>query len=90
MKWQAVSAQALRLTSWDDEFVVYNGLSGDTHLLDLTTGQILRAVCDAPADIEELAGSLGEFWHVHPDEEFRVGIQRILNDLRALALVEHC
>jgi PqqD family protein of HPr-rel-A system len=88
MKWQAVSLQTLRLRTWDDEFVVYNGLSGDTHLLDHAAGQILQTLCATPAEIDALTASLGALWDVDPDDEFRGQIERILADLLALALVE--
>lgn len=90
MKWQAVSLPSLRLRSWDDEFVVYAGLSGDTHLLDRAAGQILQTLCAASAEIDVLTASLGALWDVDPDDEFRLQIERILTDLQALALVEQC
>ena len=33
-RWRLVPGQLLRARQWDSEFVVYNDLSGDTHLID--------------------------------------------------------
>ena len=37
--WRVV--EGLRWRCWDGDFVVFNPLSGYTHLLDVVTGQIL-------------------------------------------------
>lgn len=58
--WRLVPGQLLRARQWGDEFVVYNDLSGDTHLVDagamdllrqLQAGATLAAAADA-ADLE--------------------------------------
>lgn len=59
--WRLVPGQLLRARQWGDEFVVYNDLSGDTHLLDagamdllhqLQAGATLAADDDDGADLE--------------------------------------
>lgn len=51
-RWRLVPGQLLRARQWDAEFVVYNDLSGDTHLIDAAAMDFLlqlqaRAVDDA-------------------------------------------
>ncbi|MEQ1621963.1 MAG: HPr-rel-A system PqqD family peptide chaperone [Methylococcales bacterium] len=36
----------IRVLSWQDEFVIYDQLSGDTHLLDRTSGELLSLLSD--------------------------------------------
>jgi PqqD family protein of HPr-rel-A system len=48
-RWRLVPGQLLRAHQWDDEFVVYNDLSGDTHLIDAAAMAILLALQAAPA-----------------------------------------
>ena len=48
--------QLLRARRWDDEFVVYNDLSGDTHLIDAAAMAMLLALQAAPAGLV-LAGA---------------------------------
>ena len=47
-RWRLVPGQLLRARQWDDEFVVYNDLSGDTHLLDAAAMDILLRIASGP------------------------------------------
>jgi PqqD family protein of HPr-rel-A system len=89
MKWQLMSDQALQLRCWDDEFVVYNNLSGDTHLLGSAAAQILLKLQQAPSDAMTLAESLASSLRVEMmDEALAPQIAGLLADLNALALIE--
>lgn len=84
-----MSDQALHLRSWDDEFVVYNNLSGDTHLLGSAAAQVLLKLHQAPSDAMALAESLASLLHVEMmDESLAPQIANLLADLNALALIE--
>lgn len=80
--------QALQFRCWDDEFVVYNSLSGDTHLLDSTAAQILLKLQQAPSDAPSLSESLAPLLHAEMDDELVIQIEQILSDLDTLALIE--
>jgi PqqD family protein of HPr-rel-A system len=84
--WRAIPGQALRHREWDDEFVVYNNLSGDTHLLDGSAMLLLRAVAAEPGNAaalaERLRGALGL------DQQEIDEIPAMLDELAALALIE--
>lgn len=89
MKWRLISDQALHLCGWDDEFVVYNNLSGDTHLLGSAAAQILLKLQHAPSDAIHLAESLASSLQVEVmDESLAPQLTHILADLNALALIE--
>lgn len=88
MKWRLMSGQALHFQFWDDEFVVYNSLSGDTHLLDSTAAQILLKLQQAPSNASALSESLAPFLNAEMDNEFVIQIEHILADLDSLALIE--
>jgi len=88
MKWRLISDHVLHFRFWDDEFVVYNSLSGDTHLLDSTAAQILLKLQQAPLNSTTLAESLAPLLHAEMDDEFVVQIEHILADLDTLALIE--
>ena len=88
MKWRLISDQALHFRFWDDEFVVYNSLSGDTHLLGSTAAQILLKLQQAPSDSTTLAESLAPLLNDERDDEFVVQVEHILADLDTLALIE--
>lgn len=83
-----MSDHTLRFRFWDDEFVVYNSLSGDTHLLGSTAAQILLKLQQAPSNVTALSESLAPLLHTEMDDEFVFQIEHILADLDTLALIE--
>ena len=88
MKWRTISDPAYNVRSWGDEFVVFNTLSGDTHLLGVTAAQILSQLHQTPSTTSALITSLGTLWQVEPNKEFAEQIEPILADLHTLALIE--
>lgn len=84
-----MSDQALQLRFWDDEYVLYNNLSGDTHLLGSAAAQVLLKLEEAPSDAITLAESLASLLKVEMmDESLAPQIEQLLTDLNALALIE--
>ncbi|XLZ68473.1 hypothetical protein ABT364_18235 [Massilia sp. SR12] len=67
--------QALRSRSWDGQSVLYNEVSGATHLLDGLTLDLLHAVRD---------GTLSDADWADPD------VQQALSELGLSNLVERC
>lgn len=55
--WCLAPGQQLASWGWDDEFVVYNNLSGDTHLLDADSMALLEQLRIAPATIDGLVAT---------------------------------
>lgn len=84
-QWRLASGQALQFRFWDDEFVVYNDLSGDTHLLDSTAMQILSKLQQAPSNATALRGALAPDLQAQVDDEL---VEHILADLDSLTLIE--
>lgn len=87
-QWKVVSDQALHFRSWNKEFVVYNSLSGDTHLLDETAAHILLELQKAPADVVMLAASVASILQIEMSDEWVSQIRQILADLDGLSLIE--
>ena len=86
--WQVAPGQQLASWGWDDEFVVYNNLSGDTHLLDADSVELLALLQRAPATIETLAAQLTD--GVAPDDAAALPdtLAALLAQLKKLYLVE--
>lgn len=53
--WRLVSQEELLYRGWDEEFLVYNPVSGDTHLLDARAMRLLLALQAGPLAGAELA-----------------------------------
>lgn len=90
--WRLLPGQSARHRAWDDEFVVYNDLSGDTHLLGLHAMLVLRKLQrGGPADGPALAAALKAALAIDTDQDLAslaAEIDVILADLHRLALVE--
>jgi PqqD family protein of HPr-rel-A system len=80
--WRLIPGQSLAHRGWDDEFVVYNDLSGDTHLLGADAMQILLCLQDGPCAVDALAARLG----AGPGEHEALAL--LLAELGTLSLVE--
>ena len=75
LAWRVVPGQSLLHRSWDGQAVLYNDVSGSTHLLDEATLELLHALRDGDILPQEL-----------DDPE----LQPTLEALRKLHLVEPC
>lgn len=56
----------ISILRWQDEFVVYDQLSGDTHLLDMTSGKVLCQLSEKPMSKKKIHEKLSVFF---PDSD---------------------
>jgi PqqD family protein of HPr-rel-A system len=75
LAWRLLPGQALLSRSWGEEVVIYNDVTGATHLLDHGAMELLTALRDGSVSADELA-----------DPE----VGQLLEDLAKLDLVEAC
>lgn len=88
-KWQVAAENELLFRSWGDEFVVYNGATGDTHLLGLAAAQVILKLQQTPTDAVSLAEWVAPLLQTEPDDEFVLFIEQILTDFDSLGIIEH-
>jgi PqqD family protein of HPr-rel-A system len=89
--WQVVPGQLLAFREWDGEAVLYNDLSGSTHLLDGAAIDLLHALRGQPADSAALAVRLADQFEAGAaDAGFQAEIDEMLAALARLDLVEPC
>lgn len=84
--WRLAPEQCLRWRGWDDEFVLFNDLSGDTHLLGLDAMTVLWKLAEQPADAMALCSHL----HGSAGSRDAPDIDALLHSLMELALIEPC
>ena len=82
-RWGIAPGQSLRHRGWQDEHVVYNDLSGDTHLLSSAAWELLAALQQQPLATLELAEQLGL------DLADSADLTTTLDSLRQLGLLIH-
>jgi len=87
--WRLVPGQRLQYRCWEGECVLYNDLSGDTHLLDEFALALLEELQAAPRPVAELAAiyELAPNPAVEGDDGAAL-LATVLDDLAALQLVE--
>lgn len=73
---------------WDDEFVVFNDASGDTHLLETVSGTLLQRIAEGPVDQETLCGLAAKTLGVAAEEVDPDSVERVVDELRRLGLVD--
>lgn len=74
--------------NWDGDFVVFNPDSGNTHILDILSGEVLVGLFAAPSDEDAIAERMAAFLDIPADAGFAARIRQILGALEELALIE--
>lgn len=87
MKWQVLDPEALHIRTWDDEVVVYEATSGNTHLLDTMAARVLETLTAAPADSKAIAQALSHFWPQAPAELLQEQVDTMLTELAGISLI---
>jgi PqqD family protein of HPr-rel-A system len=86
--WQLISRSLLLWRAWDDEIVVYNVASGDTHHLDPLTSEAFDILLQSPADAAELAQRIATSLDVERSDELDNAVELIVRRFQGSGLVE--
>ena len=73
---------------WDGEYVVFNPASGQTHILDIASGELLLGLMERPTGRADLCARLGAFLEVDNGADLEAAVSRILGSLEDLGLIE--
>jgi PqqD family protein of HPr-rel-A system len=85
--WRLAPGQALVHRSWDGETLLFNDLSGDTHLLDGNAMAVLLALQGGPLHESALSGAVGASGYPGTPEG-RDALANLLADLEILSLIQ--
>ncbi|MDB5823259.1 MAG: HPr-rel-A system PqqD family peptide chaperone [Herminiimonas sp.] len=88
MLWRTIRDDAILFCPLEDEVVIYDALSGDTHVIDATAAQILQALQQSPSDVTTLAQLLARQLQCETGDALNEDIEGVLADMAALSLVE--
>lgn len=80
--------QALRHRNWLGEVVLYNDLTGDTHLLTESALHLLRLLQHGPVAEDALAAGMRAEFEAEDGELDDASVTQLLAELRALVLIE--
>lgn len=71
------------------EHVVYHSGSGDTHLLDAVSAEVLRGA-QVPGSLSEIGDRVAAALAVEIDDDFRRTVTQLISRFERLGLVEQC
>lgn len=86
--WQVVVRGSLPMHAWDGDYVVYNPLSGATHVLDVASGQVLAAVINDRMSARDICRHLANFLDVQDDQGMARTVAGLIAHLDELGLIE--
>lgn len=87
MKWQISLAQSLHIKQWDDEAVVYDAQSGNTHLLGAAAMEVLAELLKSSQDVDALAQVLSSGEENPPVIDVKEKLEAILSQLAGISLI---
>lgn len=87
--WRLIEGQALRYYCWDNEAVLYNDLSGATHLLGPAALCVLEALRSSPLSATALAARLLDEFDID-GTSLDAELDTLLDQLSQLSLIEPC
>jgi len=86
--WRLTPGQVLRFRQFDDGLVLYNDLSGDTHLLGDDATHVLSVLQQGPAQADALLDSLADALGAARDDAFERDAAAMLAQLAGFFLIE--
>lgn len=85
--WQIAPGRELLLHTWDDEYVIFDKASGDTHLLSEPAGSLLECLQLGTASFEHLAEHVFGQTEILPKPESRQILKAMMEELTRLGLI---
>lgn len=86
--WRVSVDGELPLRYWEGDYVVYNPLSGSTHVLDVVAGELLKSIAADRGRLTQLHQRIADFLEVPNDASVAESVREILAQLDELGLIE--
>ena len=85
--WRVPSENMLAWRVWDDEFLIYNTASGQTHHLNFLAGEALRSLEAEPGSAGALVRRLADQFEIAEDSPPLQMIDVLIRELDELGLI---
>ena len=85
--WRIAGSEPLRWRCWAGDYVVFNPLSGQTHMLDIVTGRVLRLIDSGISNIDRIRSEISAFLEVGDDDRLAQALHDILARLEEAGLI---
>lgn len=86
--WRLRAQACLHWRNWDDQWVVFNEASGQTHLLDAVTTAILSVIEKSPSDVPNLTSVAMQESGLHDESSWSTTVSAVLERLTGVGLIE--
>ena len=86
--WHIRADQEILWRHWEGDYVIFNSLSGETHILEITSGKVLKRIMKGPSTTEDIRLEIGDFLEVRNNSELARAVDKILSGLEDAGLVE--
>ena len=81
-------AAKIRSIQWDDDYVIYDELSGDTHLLDGVSGELICALSEKAMSRAALLKHLNELFETPSELEMESYLDDFIARFQQLGLLD--
>jgi PqqD family protein of HPr-rel-A system len=88
LDWHAPRSHLLLWATWESDYSVFDGATGDTHLLSELPAEMLRQLSKRPMSWPQLSATLAQLCEVEETRDWAGKVADILKDLADLELVE--
>ena len=86
--WRVVCGHDIVIRYLDGDFIVFSSLSGETHLLDIVSGRVLKRTTEGPVSVFDIQSEIADFLEIEDQEGLANAIEEILSRLEDAELVE--
>lgn len=76
------------IQTWGENSVVYNAMSGQTHLLNALAGEVLQLIQESPSTVSALISKLCRSYEVEDKDDLQKQIQKLISEFEILGLIE--
>lgn len=87
VRWVPLGFDPRCVRNWDDGTVLYNALSGETHVLGPLAGMALRAITEAPASTDAIRALLTSELPEADPERLRAELDDLLTEMARLGVI---
>ena len=77
----------LQTIDYDEETVVFNGATWETHVLNAAAAEILAMATAAPRSVDEIARALAHWLEPGDTDDAHAHAARVVDELHALRLI---
>jgi len=86
--WRVSVGYAISCHAWEDGYTAFHSGSGDTHLLDHLTGEVLSCLLRQPLSLDELAQTITGKTFAELDDGSAQALDNALASLQRVYLIE--